>query len=435
MPSFAKLNLIDALTTVLDAERYRTPTDVQSKVIPLVLQGKDVMAAAETGSGKTAAYVLPLLQRLAEQTVSANEALSLILVPTRELAIQVHGNILKYGANLNLRSEAVFGGVKINPQMKRLRAGVSLLVATPGRLLDLMSKNAVRLDRLQALVLDEADRMLDLGFLPDIQQLLLTMPEKKQTLLFSATYSPAIKTLAHNLSQSMLAVQVNAPNQADRKVIQWLHPVDKQAKTDLLLALINDNQWRKVLVFAKTKKGANKLAFDLKKGGVSSGVIHGDKSQKERIAALESFKLDKINVLVATDVAARGLDIEQLPQVVNYDLPKIAEDYVHRIGRTGRAGETGHAVSLVSADEVDQLRKIESLIKQLLPRKLIAGFEPNHSVPETRLTAAKKKKPHKKKLAKAQQKKAKAKPSKSKSKSRNEQAPSSRTGRRAPKLS
>ncbi|PWK54390.1 DEAD/DEAH box helicase [Pleionea mediterranea] len=433
MPSFAKLNLIDALTTVLDAERYRTPTDVQSKVIPLVLQGKDVMAAAETGSGKTAAYVLPLLQRLAEQTVSANEALSLILVPTRELAIQVHGNILKYGANLNLRSEAVFGGVKINPQMKRLRAGVSLLVATPGRLLDLMSKNAVRFDRLQALVLDEADRMLDLGFLPDIQQLLLTMPEKKQTLLFSATYSPAIKTLAHNLSQSMLAVQVNAPNQAARKVIQWLHPVDKQAKTDLLLALINDNQWRKVLVFVKTKKGANKLAFDLKKGGVSSGVIHGDKSQKERIAALESFKLDKINVLVATDVAARGLDIEQLPQVVNYDLPKIAEDYVHRIGRTGRAGETGHAVSLVSADEVDQLRKIESLIKQLLPRKLIAGFEPNHNLPETRLVAAKKKKPHKKKLAKAQQKK--AKPSKSKSKNRNEQAPSSRTGRRAPKLS
>lgn len=432
MNAFAKLNLIDALTNVLEDERYLKPTEVQSKVIPLVLQGKDVMAAAETGSGKTAAYVLPLLQRLSGETVNANEASALILVPTRELAIQVHDNILKYSANLNVFSEVVFGGVKINPQMKRLRSGVSLLVATPGRLLDLIGKNAIRLRNLKALVLDEADRMLDLGFLPDIQQVLALTPDNKQTLLFSATYSSAIKTLARSLSQSMATVQVNAPNQTARKVTQWLHPVDKKAKTELLITLIKENQWRKILVFVKTKKGANKLAFDLHKSGVKSGVIHGDKSQKERIAALESFKADKINVLVATDVAARGLDIEQLPQVVNYDLPKVAEDYVHRIGRTGRAGEAGQAISLVCADEVDLLRKIEALIRQLLPRKFVAGFEPTHSVPETRLTATKKKKPHKKKLAKAQQKKTKLKPKKTKSHSTQ---PSSKTGRRAPKLS
>lgn len=384
--SFDQLDLPPALLTAIEESGYTTPSPIQKQAIPAILTGKDVMAAAQTGTGKTASFTLPLLTLLSEgQSATANQVRSLVLTPTRELAAQVGASVATYGKHLPLTSDVVFGGVKINPQMMRLRKGTDILVATPGRLLDLYQQNAIRFDRLEILVLDEADRMLDMGFIHDIKKILKLLPQKRQNLLFSATFSDEIRTLAKGFVQQAVEISVSPQNSTAKTVKQCLYPVDKKQKSSLFIRLYQDKKWQQVLVFSRTKHGANKLTHILNDAGINAAAIHGNKSQGARTKALADFKNKTVQVLVATDIAARGLDIDQLPQVVNFDLPNVAEDYVHRIGRTGRAGAVGEAVSLVSADEFDQLKSIERLIQKLIPREFIVGFEPNHSLPESQL--------------------------------------------------
>ncbi|MDP4530086.1 DEAD/DEAH box helicase [Alkalimonas delamerensis] len=380
--SFASLGLSAPLLAAIQAEGYDTPSPIQAQAIPAVLAGRDLMAAAQTGTGKTAGFTLPLLQRLAEgKPASANQARALILTPTRELAAQVGDSVVRYGSRLPLRSTIVFGGVKINPQMQKLRKGVDILIATPGRLLDLYQQNAVRFSELEVLVLDEADRMLDMGFIRDIRKILALLPKQRQNLLFSATFSDDIRALAKTMVNNPLEVSVSPANSTAERVEQLVYPVDKNRKAQLLIDLIVDNHWQQVLVFTKTKHGANKLTKQLEAVGLQAAAIHGNKSQGARTKALAGFKSGEVRVLVATDIAARGLDIDQLPQVVNFDLPNVPEDYVHRIGRTGRAGASGHAVSLVCADDAKLLRDIERLIRQAIPRQQQAGYEPVHPLP------------------------------------------------------
>lgn len=385
MTTFNDLGLAENLLRAVTEQGYTTPSPIQAKAIPLVLAGRDVMAAAQTGTGKTAGFTLPLLQRLDNgKSPSSNRCRALVLTPTRELAAQVQKSVATYGQFLHTTSTVVFGGVKINPQMMKLRRGVDVLVATPGRLLDLYGQNAIRFDEVELLILDEADRMLDMGFIHDIRKIINLVPKQRQTLMFSATFSNEIRQLAGQFLKDPLQVEVSPPNATAELVEQWVYPVDKKRKADLLCHLINTHCWNQVLVFSRTKHGANKLSQQLEKSGISAAPIHGNKSQNARTRALESFKKGRIQALVATDIAARGLDIEQLPQVVNFDLPNIAEDYVHRIGRTGRAGSAGHAYSLVSADEADYLAGIEKLIRRKIERQLIDGFEPEHDVPQGR---------------------------------------------------
>ena len=385
--SFTSLGLSAPILDALVEQGYETPTPIQVQAIPAILQGKDVMGAAQTGTGKTAGFTLPILERLSKgRPAQANQARALILTPTRELAAQVADSVSIYARYLPLRSAAVFGGVKINPQMIKLRKGVDVLVATPGRLLDLYNQNAVRFKHLEVLVLDEADRMLDMGFIHDIRKILNLLPEYRQNLMFSATFSKQIRDLAKGLVNDPVEISVSPRNTAVESVEQWIYPVDKKQKAALLTQLILDNRWQRVLVFSRTKHGANKLTRQLESAGINAVAIHGNKSQGARTKALAEFKSGKIRILVATDIAARGLDIDQLPQVVNFDLPNVPEDYIHRIGRTGRAGATGQAISLVSADEYIQLSDIERLLRQLLTRKLIDGFEPVHELPESKLS-------------------------------------------------
>ncbi len=340
------------------------------------------MAAAQTGTGKTAGFTLPILQLLAKgERAKANQARTLILTPTRELAAQVAESVATYGKHLSLRSLVVFGGVSIKPQMMNLRKGVDILIATPGRLLDLYTQNAVKFNQLEILVLDEADRMLDMGFIRDIRKIIAALPTKRQNLLFSATFSDEIRKFAKNIINNPIEISVAPRNTTASAVKQWICPVDKSKKSELLAYLISKHQWQQVLVFCRTKHGANRLVKSLENNNISSTAIHGNKSQGARTTALAKFKKGDVRVLVATDIAARGLDIVQLPQVVNFDLPNVSEDYVHRIGRTGRASATGQAISLVSADEAKQLFDIEKLIKKELERKIIDGYEPNHDVP------------------------------------------------------
>ncbi|MGL4318137.1 MAG: DEAD/DEAH box helicase [Pseudomonas sp.] len=395
--SFASLGLIDPLLRTLDALDYRTPTPVQKEAIPAVLKGRDLLAAAQTGTGKTAGFALPLLQKLTMEgaQVASNSVRALVLVPTRELAEQVQQSIQQYGQNLPLRSYAVYGGVSINPQMLKLRKGIDLLVATPGRLLDLYRQNAVRFDQLQALVLDEADRMLDLGFAKELDELFCALPKKRQTLLFSATFSESVRQMAGELLRNPLSIEVSPRNAAAKSVKQWLVTVDKKRKSELFLHLYRSKGWDQVLVFGKTRKGVDELEQLLLSEGIAADSIHGDKPQPSRLRALQRFKAGEVRVLVATDVAARGLDINDLPLVLNLDLPIVAEDYVHRIGRTGRAGATGEAVSLVCADEVQLLAAIEVLIRQTLQRIDEPGFEPDHRVPQTDASGQVLKKPKK----------------------------------------
>jgi superfamily II DNA/RNA helicase len=395
--TFASLGLFEPLLRALDTLGFDTPTPVQAKAIPPVLAGRDVLAAAQTGTGKTAAFALPLLQRLSQHgaPVEANGVRALVLVPTRELAEQVHQDIKAYAAGLPIKSLVAYGGVSINPQMMKLRRGVDVMVATPGRLLDLHHQNAVRFDRLQALVLDEADRMLDLGFARELDALFRMMPRRRQTLLFSATFSDAIREMADGILNDALSIDISPRNTAAQTVKQWLVPVDKKRKGELFLHLWHDRRWQQALVFAKTRKGVEQLTNELLEAGLSADSIHGDKPQPTRLRALQRFKAGEVQVLVATDVAARGLDIEALPHVVNFDLPIVAEDYVHRIGRTGRAGSQGEAVSLVCADEVQQLAAIETLIGQVLPRRDEPDFIPDHRVPETTVGGQVLKKPKK----------------------------------------
>jgi len=384
--SFASLGLSDPILAAVAEQGYETPSPIQSKAIPVVINGKDIMAAAQTGTGKTAGFTLPILERLSQgQPAHGNQARALILTPTRELAAQVSESVSTYSKHLPLRSTVVFGGVKINPQMMRLRQGVDILVATPGRLLDLYGQNAVKFKHLEVLVLDEADRMLDMGFIHDIRKILAVLPKNRQTLMFSATFSEQIRQLAKGLVRDPVEISVSPRNTTAPSVEQWICPVDKKQKPALLTQLIQNNHWQQVLVFTKTKHGANRLTRHLESAGIKAAAIHGNKSQGARTRALADFKRGSTQILVATDIAARGLDIDQLPQVVNFDLPNVAEDYVHRIGRTGRAGSTGQAVSLVCADEFKLLSDIERLTQKLLTRKLVDGFEPIHSLPESRL--------------------------------------------------
>ena len=383
--TFASLGLIEPLLRTLEGLDYRTPTPIQRQAIPPVLAGRDLLGSAQTGSGKTAAFVLPVLQRLLQHgpAVAANAVRALVLVPTRELAEQVHQAARDYARDVPLRSYAVYGGVSLNPQMMALRRGVDLLVATPGRLLDLYRQNAVRFAQLQVLVLDEADRMLDLGFARELDELFAALPRQRQTLLFSATFSDAIRRLAGERLRDPVSVEASPRNATARSVRQWLVPVDKKRKGELLLELIGSHGWPQLMVFAKTRKGVEQLTAELQAAGLAADSIHGDKPQPARLRALERLKAGEVRVLVATDVAARGLDIEALPCVINLDLPTVAEDYVHRIGRTGRAGAGGEAISLVSADEVEQLAAIEALIGQVLTRREEPGFVPEHRVPAT----------------------------------------------------
>jgi ATP-dependent RNA helicase RhlE len=381
--SFSNLGLS---APILDALDYDTPSPIQAKAIPPVLDGRDVMAAAQTGTGKTAGFTLPIIERLSKgQLASPNNVRTLILTPTRELAAQVGASVEKYSKNVFLRSNVVFGGVKINPQMMKLRQGTDILVATPGRLLDLYNQNAVKFTQREILVLDEADRMLDMGFIHDIRKILKALPAKRQNLMFSATFSGEIRTLAKTFVNNPVEITVSPEVTTAEGVTQHVYPVDKQQKANLLIALIQDKAWEQVLVFSRTKHGANNLAKKLGAAGINASAIHGNKSQGARTKALGDFKRGSVRVLVATDIAARGLDISMLPHVVNFDLPHVPEDYVHRIGRTGRAGQVGEAVSLVCADEDKQLFAIERLIKKILPRTLIDGFEPTHDVPASRL--------------------------------------------------
>ncbi|WP_108652624.1 DEAD/DEAH box helicase [Dongshaea marina] len=405
--SFSTLGLSAPILEAVAQQGYETPSPIQAEAIPAVLEGRDVMAAAQTGTGKTAGFTLPLLQRLSEgPKVQGNQVRALVLTPTRELAAQVGESVATYGKNLPLRSAVVFGGVKINPQMMTLRRGVDVLVATPGRLLDLFNQNAVRFKQLEVLILDEADRMLDMGFIHDIRKILSLLPKKRQNLMFSATFSDEIRALAKGLVNDPIEISVTPRNAAATTVEQWIHPVDKKQKSALLTQLIRDNQWQQALVFTKTKHGANRLTRYLDDKGITAAAIHGNKSQGARTKALADFKQGEVRILVATDIAARGLDIDQLPQVVNFDLPNVAEDYVHRIGRTGRAGATGKAISLVCADEFKQLSDVERLIKQLLPRQPMPGFEPVNLLPESRLDlrVKKPKKPKKPKQPKVEHK-------------------------------
>jgi ATP-dependent RNA helicase RhlE len=399
--TFASLGLIAPLPETLDSLGYQSPTTVQSRAIPAVLAGRDLMAAAQTGTGKTAAFALPLLQRLAaEKTpVASNSVRALVLVPTRELAEQVNESFRAYGANLLLRTYAVYGGVSINPQMMALRKGIDVVVATPGRLLDLFRQNAIKFGQLQVLVLDEADRMLDLGFSRELDAVFAALPKRRQTLLFSATFSDAIRAMSRALLRDPLAIEASPRNTAAQGVRQWVIPVDKKRKPELFCHLLKDRRWGQVLVFVKTRKGAEQLVATLLARRIDADAIHGDKPQAARQRALERFKDGALQILVATDVAARGLDIDDLPLVVNFDLPIVAEDYIHRIGRTGRAGASGEAISLVCADEVGLLGAIEALTRQTLERDDEPGFEPDHRVPLTNTAGQPVKKPKKPKIA------------------------------------
>lgn len=406
--SFAKSGLMLALLDNLQRLNYTVPTPVQQQAIAPILIGKDILAAAQTGTGKTAAFTLPTLQLLLTEgvKVTSNCVRALVLVPTRELAEQVHESMRMYLGDLPLRTAVAYGGVSINPQMMNLRRGVDILVATPGRLLDLYQQNALRFNQMQLLILDEADRMLDLGFAEELNALFALMPRQRQTLLFSATFSGPIRTLAGKLLNDPVRVDVTPKHSAAETVKQHLIVVDKKSKTDLLLHLIASREWGQVLVFVRTRKGAEYLSKKLLAAGVSADAIHGDKTQPARIKALQDFKLGRIQILVATDVAARGLDIEQLPHVVNFDLPTIAQDYVHRVGRTGRAGLTGEAISLVSADEIDELIAIEELLGLNIRRTDEPDFYAEHRLPETVLglgSVRKPKKPKKNKAASAGQ--------------------------------
>lgn len=376
--SFNSLGLSDALLKAVSKQGYTTPSPIQQKAIPVILEGKDVLASAQTGTGKTAGFTLPMLQKLSQgQHLRHRPIRALVLTPTRELAAQVYENVKQYSAFLDIRSTVIFGGVNQKPQVATLRNGIDVLIATPGRLMDLHSQGVLSLSKVEILVLDEADRMLDMGFLRDIKKIISYLPQKRQNLLFSATFSKEIKQLATGILHHPVLVEATPENSTVDAITQKVYRVAKGKKTGLLIKLISEGNWQQVLVFTRTKHGANKLTKTLVSTGISAAAIHGNKSQGARTKALAGFKNGSVRVMVATDIAARGLDIPLLPHVINFELPNISEDYVHRIGRTGRAGANGEAISLVSADETTYLRGIEKLVGLRIPVEIIEGFEPD----------------------------------------------------------
>ena len=376
--SFNSLGLSDALLKAISKKGYSTPSPIQEKAIPPILEGKDVLASAQTGTGKTAGFTLPILQLLSQgKHLHHRPIRALILTPTRELAAQVFANVKEYSEFLDIRSAVIFGGVNQNPQVTQLRQGVDILVATPGRLLDLQNQGLLSLSKVEILVLDEADRMLDMGFLRDIERIMKLIPSKRQNLMFSATFSKDIKKLATDILHNPVHVEATPENTTVDAISQKVYRVAKDKKTGLIIKLITDGNWKQILVFTRTKHGANKLCENMVNSGIIAAAIHGNKSQGARTKALAGFKNGSVTALIATDIAARGLDIPLLPHVVNFELPNISEDYVHRIGRTGRAGASGEAISLVSADETTFLRDIEKLVGMKLPVEIVIGFEPD----------------------------------------------------------
>ncbi|MBF8151350.1 DEAD/DEAH box helicase [Winogradskyella sp. F6397] len=376
--SFKSLGLSEPLLKAIQKKGYETPSPIQAKAIPPVLEGKDVLASAQTGTGKTAGFTLPLLHLLSNNTAQRHRPIrALILTPTRELAAQVFANVKEYSEFLNIRSTVIFGGVNQKPQVNKLSQGVDVLVATPGRLIDLENQGVLSLKHVEIFVLDEADRMLDMGFLRDIERVMKLMPNKRQNLMFSATFSKDIKKLAYSILNNPTQVEATPENTAVEVIEQKVYRVAKGKKTGLIIKLISEGEWQQVLVFTRTKHGANKLCKKMISAGITAAAIHGNKSQGARTKALAGFKNGTVRVLVATDIAARGLDIPLLPHVVNFELPNISEDYVHRIGRTGRAGAEGQAISLVSADETAYLRGIEKLIGEKIEMEIVEGFEPD----------------------------------------------------------
>ncbi len=380
--SFNNLGLSAPLLKAIKEQGYTQPTPIQAQAIPVILQKKDILAGAQTGTGKTAGFTLPILELLSRDktTKTKNQIKVLILTPTRELAAQVGDSVQTYSKYLPYKSTVIFGGVKINPQIAALRKGVDIVVATPGRLLDHLSQKTIDLSHINFFILDEADRMLDMGFINDIKKILNVIPKQRQNLLFSATYSDEIKKLSQRLLNSPTFIEVARSNTASQSVKQTVYPVDKVRKRELVSHLISDGKWKQVLIFTRTKHGANRLCGQLEKDGITSAAIHGNKSQNARTKALTDFKNGGIKVLVATDIAARGIDIDQLPHVINYELPNVSEDYVHRIGRTGRAGNSGEAISLVCVDEHEYLANIEKLIKKDIPKIWLKGFKPDPSI-------------------------------------------------------
>ncbi|PKG96796.1 DEAD/DEAH box helicase [Paraglaciecola sp. MB-3u-78] len=390
--SFGSLGLSDELLKTVEEQGYSTPSPIQIKAIPAVLSQRDVMAVAQTGTGKTASFTLPMLQLLSGDAIpsgamqrgpslQAKHVRALVITPTRELAAQVASSVKNYSRHLNIRSGVVFGGVRIEPQISELQGGLHMLVATPGRLIDLYNQQAINFDELEILVLDEADRMLDLGFIDDIRHIQMLLPPKRQTLMFSATFSSEIKLLAKGMLNNPLLIDVATANSTVDKVQQKIHPIDKERKGEVLIHLIKKNKWHQVLVFSRTKHGADSLVLQLEKAGINAASIHANRSQHARTLALDGFRNGKVVVLVATDIASRGIDVSQLPCVVNFDLPYVPEDYVHRIGRTGRAGHSGLAISLFSEDESKQLQSIERLIGHKFKLEIIPGFAPSKKAP------------------------------------------------------
>ncbi|TSE04126.1 DEAD/DEAH box helicase [Aquimarina algiphila] len=383
--SFNTLGFSNALLKAINKKGYTTPSPIQEKAIPPILEKKDVLASAQTGTGKTAGFTLPLLQLLSQgQKLRKRPVRALVLTPTRELAAQILDNVKAYSEFLDLRSMVIFGGVNANPQIRALRSGVDILVATPGRLLDLHNQRALSLANIEILVLDEADRMLDMGFQRDLNKILKLLPAKRQNLLFSATFSKEIKQLANGILNHPVWVEATPENTTAEKVDQKIYRVDQKRKSELIIKFISEGNWKQVLVFTRTKHGANRLSEKMVKSGISAAAIHGNKSQGARTKALGGFKKGTIRVLVATDIAARGLDIPLLPHVVNFELPNISEDYVHRIGRTGRAGASGEAISLVCQDELSYVRGIEKLLGEKLQSEVVEGFEPTTSFENTK---------------------------------------------------
>jgi len=380
---FNDLNLSDPILRSLKDQNYKKPTPIQAEVIPAVLNNSDIMAAAQTGTGKTAAFVLPILSKLSnpKYKYKGHQLRALIVTPTRELAAQVRESVNTYSKYLSIRSTAVYGGARIHNQRLKLRKGIDVLVATPGRLLDLHNQKSVNLKNIEILVLDEADQMLDMGFIHDIKKIANLLPDRRQNLMFTATFSDSFRSLATNMAEKAIEISVTNDNETGENINHYIHPVDKSRKAELLIELIKTKKWDQALVFTRTKHGADRLQKQLDKVNINSKAIHGNKTQNNRMKALEAFKNNKIQILVATDVAARGIDIKRMSQVINFDVPTVAKDYVHRIGRTGRGGDMGEAITLVSVDEFRLLRDIEKLINKKLERVDIEGFEPEHVVP------------------------------------------------------